>query len=73
MKPGVSSCRVALKTATGVKVDMTRKSSGETFAQVKAEKLPIRRVTSGGAAQATRICRPQQEGLTEALHVAHAR
>ncbi len=34
--------------ATGITVAMTRKSSGETYAQVKA-KRPIRRATSGGA------------------------
>lgn len=33
--------------ATGIKVAMTRKSSGETFAQIKAEVL-ILKVTYGG-------------------------
>ena len=41
---------------TGIKVAMTRKSSGEIYAQVKAE-APTRAPTSGGAAPAIRTCR----------------
>ena len=33
--------------ATGIKVNMTRKSSGETFAQIKADQQ-IQKVMSGG-------------------------
>ena len=46
----------AFERQTGIKVAMTRKSSGEFYAQVQARPA-IRAATSGGAAQATRICR----------------
>ena len=51
----------AFERATNIKVNMTRKSSGENYAQVKAEAANPR-VTSGGAARATRICRPPRKG-----------
>ena len=46
---------------TGITVDMTRKSSGEIYAQVKRRGRAIRRATSGGPAPATRICRPPKK------------
>ena len=46
----------AFERETGIKVAMTRKSSGETYAQVKAERQ-IRAATSGGVAREIRICR----------------
>ena len=42
---------------TGITVDMTRKSSGEIYAQVKRRGAAIPRATSGGPAPAIRICR----------------
>lgn len=52
------------ETETGIKVDMTRKSSGETFAQVKAEKdNPKGDVWWGGTGDPH--LQAAQEGLTE--------
>ena len=46
----------SFEEATGIDVDMTRKSSGETYAQVRAE-ASNPKGTSGGAEQVTRTCR----------------
>ena len=45
---------------TGITVDMTRKSSGEIYAQVRPRPA-IRKATSGGPEPATRICRPPRK------------
>ena len=47
----------AFERETGIKVSMTRKSSGEIYAQVKAEAANPQAATSGGAAPAIRTCR----------------
>ena len=47
----------AFEKTTGIKVLMTRKSSGEFYARSRPRPR-IRRATSGGAAPATRTCRP---------------
>ena len=47
--------------ATGIKVNMSRASSGETFAKVKAE-AKILRATSGGVEPVIRICRQLKKG-----------
>ena len=48
--------------ATGIEVAMTRKSSGETFAQIKCGGTQSRRATCGGAAPATLTCRRLRRG-----------
>ena len=45
---------------TGITVDMTRKSSGEIYAQVRAE-AATRKATSGGPAPAIRTSRPPKK------------
>ena len=51
----------AFEKETGTTVAMTRKSSGETYAQVRAEK-DNPKGDSGGAAPATRTCRRPRRG-----------
>jgi len=53
--------------ATGIKVNMTRKSSGETFAQIKAESAnPKGDVWWGGTGDPH--LQAAEEGLTEAYN-----
>ena len=58
--PQIEWCQVMVEEfqkATGIEVAMTRKSSGETFAQIKAE-AQNPRGDVWWAAPAIRICRP---------------
>ena len=57
--PQIDWCQLMVKLfekETGIKVAMTRKSSGETFAQIKAESRNPKGDT-GGAAPGIRTCR----------------
>ena len=46
---------------TGIKTNMTRRSSGESTRR-SAPNRPTQRLTSGGLAPVIRICRPQPKG-----------
>ena len=52
----------AFEKETGIEVAMTRKSSGETYAQISGREGQSRRATSGGAAPAIRTCRRPRRG-----------
>jgi hypothetical protein len=57
-------CQIMEKSfeeATGIDVDMTRKSSRRDLRAGEGRSQPTPRATSGGAARATRICRPPRK------------
>ena len=64
--PQIEWCQLVVEEfskATGIQVAMTRKSSSETYAQIKAESRNPRD-TCGGAAPATPNLQAAEEGLT---------